>query len=403
MYSNNQQYQTIYDKYEGADGITYVNINMTETNTNNNPIINSSYIEANITEIRGENIIDKPDDYFCSVARFSIPLYSTTLINMANYIRAGQNDINLTNFSFTLSYNGFSSAQSFLKYFPTYVKVSEAPTSPVPITGAIQCDYYLLYNYITFIRMCNTALNIAFLDLASQTTLPTNGTNAAAAPYFIYNANTQLITLVVQKANYINTNTNPIFVCFNSIIAPFFYAIPYTANHDDIRSDKVNYFNITDNYNNTSPNDVNINIGTTLEMSQEYVSLDYWNSFKSLIITSNTLPIKPEGISPTPVSAQKILSQNISSNINTRLVLSDYVPDLLKNSGSFSSIASYTPGFNEYRLINMYSSQPIKKINLILSWIDTYGNVFPIYLNQGNTASIKLAFIPKKFYLTNNK
>lgn len=403
MYSNRNSkdtnYETVYDKYQGADGITFVNISITNPMTNNNPVIDSTSIDAEITEIRGESIIDNPEDYFLAISRFSIPLYSTCLINCANYIRAGQNDINLTNFSFTLGYNGFTSAQTFLEYIPTYINKKEIPTSPVPNTGALQLDYYKLYNYITFIRMCNIALKAAFDNLASQTTLPLNGNSPAAAPYFIYDAPTQLISLICQKVNYINTAANPIFIYFNSILAPFLYSIAYTDNQDSPRTDTINYFNVTDNYNNTLQNDPVVNIGVCLQFQQEYISLDYWNSFKSLIITSNTLPIKPEATPPGPRSSLILQNQLNSSNINSRLILSDFQPDLLKLAGQFSSIASYQPGFSDYRLINMYSSQPIRKINIILSWVDTYGNIFPIYLNQGNTASIKLAFIPKKFYL----
>ncbi len=393
--SNFRLSQNTYDKYEGADGITYLNVAITNTDTNNNPVNNAQVMLTSLTEIRGESIIDNPDDYFVTVSRFSIPLWGTTLINMANYIRAGQSDVNLTNFSFTLSYNGIDSVQTFLVYVPTITSRSSLiPTSPVPVTGAIQTLYYFLYDYTLFLQICNTALQSAFASLSGLTSLPAG----SLAPYFIYDPVTQLISLIVQADNYDQGSSPYIQIWFNNLLLPFFHAIPNSHPAGNLSNGKTNIFTVGDLLNNSYTSPVP-SFGSALQMSQQYVSLGYWNSFKSLLITTNTLPIKPEAIPPAP-SVQGALESNLaSSNINTRLILTDFVPDLLNNAGTYSTIATYTPGFSDYRLINMYTSQPIRQINLEIFWVDTYGNIFPIILYQGQTANIKLAFIPKKFYL----
>ena len=54
---------------------------------------------------------------------------------------------------------------------------------------------------------------------------------------------------------------------------------------------------------------------------------------------------------------------------------------------------------SEYRLLDMYSSYNLNKIDLIVYWKDIFGNLNPIYLQPGCNAHVKLMFRRKLFYL----
>lgn len=394
---SNQNLKSAMEKYEGADGIIYSNITITNSDNTFNTISGQptdAPTVAEITDIRGDSIVTNPEDFFLTVARFSIPLFSVPLINYANYIQPGQANINLTNQSFTLSYNGFN-AQVFLIFIPASIPYENPPVGPVPAIGAEQSVYYYLYEYILFIQMCNTALLQAFVNLGLLVGLP----GGSIAPYLIYDPVTQLVSLIIDP-NYLYTNVTPIQIWFNNQLSQFLYAIPNMIVTTNSALGKYNMFYCTNTYNNSyvipdppgMPTDGYI-------ISQQYQSLGYWNSFKSLIITSNSLPIKPETVPPSGLNIYTSNAQLGTTNINTSIILQDYIPDLLNQAGNFNSIAVYSPGFSDYRLINLFSSSPIRLINILVQWIDTYGNIFPIYLLQGQAIYIKLAFIPKKFYL----
>jgi hypothetical protein len=59
----------------------------------------------------------------------------------------------------------------------------------------------------------------------------------------------------------------------------------------------------------------------------------------------------------------------------------------------------YNPGA-EYRLIDMHSCMNLNKVDIIVYWKDTFGNIHPFELQPGCSANVKLMFRRKDFNTT---
>ena len=68
------------------------------------------------------------------------------------------------------------------------------------------------------------------------------------------------------------------------------------------------------------------------------------------------------------------------------------------STNSYRPEISYAPP-GEYRLIDMYSNNNLYKIDLNVFWKDKYGNLKPMKLMPGCSASVKIMFRHKGFYL----
>ena len=70
----------------------------------------------------------------------------------------------------------------------------------------------------------------------------------------------------------------------------------------------------------------------------------------------------------------------------------------ISSTNSYRPEISYAPQ-GEYILIDMYSNSNLNKIDLNVFWKDKYGNLKPLRLQPGCSASVKILFRHKHFYL----
>ena len=70
----------------------------------------------------------------------------------------------------------------------------------------------------------------------------------------------------------------------------------------------------------------------------------------------------------------------------------------INTTNSYRPEISYVPA-GEYRLIDMYINSNLNKTDLNVYWKDKYGNLKPLQLLPGCSASVKLLFRHKGFYL----
>ena len=129
----------------------------------------------------------------------------------------------------------------------------------------------------------------------------------------------------------------------------------------------------------------------------EVSSIDAWNPVASIVFTSNTLPIVPSQTSPAKLynSSSNGLSSSGVANITN--IISDFeIP--ISASNQYRSEISYVPQ-GEYRLIDMYSNQDIFKLDLHVYWKNRSGDLIPLLLEPGCSASVKILFRSKRFYL----
>jgi hypothetical protein len=376
--------------------------------------------EENLTQ----PLIQNPSDYYITVARFSIPGTSIPIFSMD--IIPNQIDPNLTPYSFCLSYLG-NDFPAILEYFST----GNTPVPPAPRPGVFQdrmSRYYYVYEYSHMIQMMNITLNTAFLALkaAFPAAPPTE------APFFVYDEITQLISLVAQYA-YTGNATIQIFT--TSLTYERFLngmSVQFLGNNQPNGKDLLFLFppmninvpggtiapkviGLLPKFNDAwvaGPGPVRpIPAGAQLETKeprdytadvnnppfylfnvQDFVTIQYWNSFRNIVFTTGNIPVQSEYIPSV---------QNFVPNTNTqatgaiayRPILTDFQPILAAAGDARSQLQYYPQG--PYRLLDMISNTPLQKIDLQIWWEDIIGNLHPIFIAASQIASVKLLFIKK--------
>lgn len=370
-----------YSQY-GKDSLNnyYYNVTINNLNSNGNSIF------ASFSENRVQDILPEPsNNFYLTVVRFSIPGSEIPIFIMP--VQLGQPDVNLTPFSVTLSYLG-NDFRVYLSY------VTHDITAPIPaqplISQDISSGYYYVYTYQDMLNYVNTALASAFNSLKSAfpTAPPTE------APYFIYNPDTELISLVTQFSyslpNSISIYTNLSLLTYFDALRVDFYG-PNSINGKDSRF----IIEFTHNNSYAKPGGIIPSPPANpdyLIFTQEFLALGKWNSMKSIVFLTGTLPINYESVPQSPL----LSSTNISLGANNfRPILTDFEPYLDQIAGSTRSIFQfYVQG--PYRLIDLTSSTTIRQFDVQVFWQDHFGQLYPVYISYGQVVTIKFLFIRKK-------
>jgi len=399
--------------------IIYYNVIMT-----GNP--NQTFSPAIYEETRTQPVLDDPSQYYLSVVRFSIdgsniPIFVCPVIPDP----ITPTNVNNTPFVVTLSYGGVNYSAN-VQYFPS----TDAPIPQIPTATSqdITSTYYYIYYYTSFIQMVNNAINVAFLAL----TTANPGLTGVQAPYFQYDPNTQLISYVTQ--NIINplvaginvyqtqfTNGVPqiapqpagtIYVYLNEQLYSFFdgiEAFEYINTSQNlilVRDLKDNYLYPAQNAANTTATQTETSFtsgtGTYTTQpawfifTQQYNMITKWNSLSSIVFLTNNLPVNKEYI-----PASSIVGVTSAGNASFRPILTDFVPELI-NAGDSRSRFNYFPQ-GPYRLIELNSQEPLRKIDLRIYWEDHFQNLYPLYISYGDCNSVKLMFMKKSLAKYNNQ
>jgi hypothetical protein len=127
-------------------------------------------------------------------------------------------------------------------------------------------------------------------------------------------------------------------------------------------------------------------------IKQEYQILNNLADGQQIVFTSTNLQTLQEYSSPqigfTGVPVDSVQQNQLS--IITDLDMSEAI----NTNGSARQIVTYTPTA-EYRLIDINSTKPIKRIDIKIWWVNRFGYLIPLYLGYFNIASLKLVFIKK--------
>ncbi len=351
-------------------------------------------------------MLDDASQFYCAVLRFDIPLGSVPLFVMP--IIPNQTDADLTPFIIGIEYNNV--------YYPVKVQYLPendfvAPNQNVGLNKQVITPYYYVYSYETMIRMLNLSLYAAYTSSGVRAAITAaNGGIEMMAPYFYYNPETQLISLIVNKY-------------FTQVGAGFLASLPQIFINEPLLK-YVDGFNLSAqtgatpklngaDYIFTIAGSTHVNgyadypqnnmaytpygylVTPTnpppypdyFQFVQEYESFNYWSSIRKILLTTNTLPINRE-YEP---------AQGFDNGVNVSIpILTDFVPQI-ERAGEGRSIAYYEPN-GQYRLVDMISTQPIYKVDINVYWQDTAGNIYPLYLSYGQQANIKLGFFRKLLY-----
>lgn len=360
-----------------------------------------SSIPANVDAYNNQPIIENPDDYYCAIIRFTIPTINLPLLTFL--VQTNQANINLGVYAFTVIKNyttglptgqaGFttSSGPVYVLFDPTVsVQPYQLPTSPVGVSQQLT-PYYLVYDYTTFIGMWNTALATAHAIVYPASTTP---------PFFRFEPTTQLITLFLP----LEYQADNVAIGINNQLLQYFLGLPKVAYNPS----GANLANGLDNvliprYDQYNPNNITAGASIVYYANEyQYNSYGYWNFLKSMLITT-TMNVNSEAVynfnNANAITTNSLGTKTNSQNVNFVNILEDFIPDLAipNGAGVANSIFTYFAQ-SLYRVFTFNQKTPLYKINLAISIVDVYGNIYPLTIPKGQLANFKLMFIRKEIY-----
>lgn len=370
------------------------------TSYRNNTLSNTL---AFLIDQQASAILDAPNDYYMSIVRFVCNL-STLPIRIFDMIHTPPN-IDTSPFSISMQYNGHA-VQKYIKWEPED-KQAPAPNLSISVNEYFS-PYFYLYTYTHLVKLINRAYIDCFNDLLALTPLPTS-----QAPFMVYNRDSRTFDLIVDET-YRNVSIDGAGV-FNNIEiyynTPFYnllfntYALKVASDNEplgrtfhlqiDMTGDNVidqtlgvdiKYY---DPYNDLALVPIAKKLIT---LKQEYQIMNNLADGQQIVFTSTNLQTAQEFSSPqigfTGVPLDAIQQNQLS--IITDLDMSEAI----NTNGSARQIVTYTPTA-EYRLININSTKPIKRIDIKIWWVNRFGYLIPLYLGYFNIASLKIVFIKK--------
>jgi len=340
------------------------------------------------TEIRNSPYLMSPENYFVSVARFSIQTPSLPV--WIPQAQIGQSDPDLLIYSFTLKYKTYE-YQQYVRYIPSDMS-QPIPAPPIEFQD-LESAYYFVYTYQQCITLFNNALSSAVTGLNALVTAGGDVLPSTNPPFFEFDPSALLCILDADEAGYANTLINPIQIFCNApcfTLFSTFQAIYY--GYSQITNGK-NFQFLVRNINGT--NELTLPTYTALQMYQEESTTALWCPISALVFTTALLPISPELIGVPRVFNSDSSLFNSGNNANISNILTDFIVPFAPNNTYKPNIV-YTPN-GEYRLMDLNGSSPLSALEMSVFWKDVFGTLHPFYLNSGCSASIKLMFRRKDF------
>lgn len=358
----------------------YVNINLNniEGGTNNTFGSQQASFESNNTN----PILDKSSDYYCSVLRFDIPLNAIPILIMPIQPLPNTN-VNLSTLVIGINYSGNNYPTSLI-YTSEHFNIQAPLTNTDPLSV-----YYWVYSYGHFITMLNTALETSWVNSGLSVAYP-----SFDSPYFIYDAPTGLISLIVP--NIFTGSSHPIIYMNTALIKYLdgWYTNTWGANspnsrdYDFVTDSQIKPYYFNGPTTTTTGSSTSWDAPLYYQFQQEYNTLGYWSVLRKILITTNTIPIAYEWTTSNDTQATRFP------------VLTDFVPIVEKN-GQSRSIAYYLPS-SQYRLVDLISDAPLQKLDLKFFWESIDGDTFPLLLTPRQQLNLKLGFFKKSLYKNKN-
>jgi hypothetical protein len=328
------------------------------------------------SETKTQPILKNPNDFYMTIVNFSIPLNELPIIIPP--IQANQPDPNRTTLVIGIrnGVNDYPENVQFRPQFSTQINSIPVQNKPTPVIT----PYYYIYSYAWMTGLINTALQTAF-----------NASGlAGSAPYFTYDGQTELLSLIV-SSTFIKTatNPNPPQIFFNRLFYQYldgfttYIETPYATNGFEA------YFLLEDNYIKDINGYALYGTAPTVppsfyKITQTSNAIAYWSCIKRIIFESNLVPVREE------------YTHNNTGYVATRSILADFIPVINKASDS-RSIAYYTAN-GQYKLTDIITNADISSFSLSIYWEDVFGNINIIETGPTQNASVKLGFIRKTLF-----
>jgi hypothetical protein len=361
--------------YKENDNI-YVNISFYPTIQNN---LQSSIIPLNYTVNKTIPILDNCSEYYATIVKFDMPLQSIPVTIFP--VIPNQSNPNLSPIIVGILNSGTQYLQNVIYTSPWEITIFPPPIQNQPTQ--VVTPYYYVFSYDLMIKMINNALAIAY----------TNSGLGGTAPYFIYDASTQLISLIVSSL--FNSAIGPQVIVSNRIfqyidqIATTLLEVTPTFNN--LYTYNV-YGLVNESYGYAQYAIAPMNPPAFYKITQGATTVMNWNPLRKILFLTNLIPIHYE---QTPSTNIILENSGVSNSIPLMI---DFTPNVEKAQDN-RSIAYYNPGgYGSYRLVDMTTNTPLYKIDVKVYWQDINNNIIPFIIPSYQQANIKLGFIRKSLY-----
>ena len=302
-------------------------------------------IRAEFSENRVEPILTVPSDYELGVIRFTVPARSIPILLWGDVLVK-------PDWYICMEFEGVIIQKNL-----TFVSNETAPS----LYGNAIWYFHELVNII------NIAMNDAFADLKAVKPLapPT------APPFMIFDPTTDLLSIFFETLYDSSTATIKLWFSQNLFnLMPSFLSINNTSANDVQREIEIIVRNLI---NNTTPL-----VPNNYYMRQEYSTLFLWNSISNILFETSSIPVESEFIQSQKNVVRRIVTDfELATGINNRDAI-QYFPQ------------------GPIRYYDLVSDYPMSRMDLKVYWEANNGNIYPVYLAQGETLSLKFQFRKKK-------
>jgi len=368
-----------------GNGTTHIYYNISITNNDTTGLTAAPRIDFN--ETRNQPFINNPSQYFMSVVRFSMD--TSTLPIFACQPQLDPVTPGDLIYSITMTQGAFT-YQQYINFQP---QTNELPRPPYPLSFSDSISHYWeLYSY----QWWNNLVNEAF-------TACTAGLNALVAgsitaPFMVWDPSGYTAILNTDAAYFDQTPgvlAEPIYIYFNTPMWVLYSS--YNAQYlgTSVTNGKNYQLVIANQRGQNEYTETSTGI-TFIQSYQEYPTSPLWNPVQSIVFTTALLPIVPE-LTAAPIAFQGVPGNFVSygNNANLTNTLTDFEVPLTKGS-EYKPVISYTPA-SEYRLTDLFGTNPCSAINVTIFWKDRYGVLTPVTLSAGSSCNIKIMFRRKDF------
>ncbi len=337
----------------------YLNLSINPDNSSGNSL-------ASFDENFSRPILMHPEEYYCAVARFSVPLAEIPILKFP--LDVSQNNNLVSSLIIGIKTAG-------LVLFPQFVQFAATNNVALPVAGGAAPYFtnlqalskcYDIFNVNALLTMINTAL------AAAVTASAIGGT----APLYTWNPATQLLSLQCTAA----------FIATGATIFMNEGMQNYLAGFRTYQ----NFGSLTNTYEHVlTPLPFGSGAGP-YTFDEDFTSISLWFDVTKIVLTSSTLPVNQE-ISPV----QDPTTGLTQGTIGFTPILTDFLV-ALSSTADILTRAVYTP--DTYRLIDMASTAPINKLNLQFFWVNKAGSFIPLEISSVQVATVKLFFGKKSLY-----
>jgi hypothetical protein len=371
-----------------SDTHIYVDLDIVNTSQNNNqpPPILRFEETRNAPFLPGDSA-----EYFVSIIRFSVQTGNEIPVFIPR-IETGsdQMDINKTIYKVSVECNGMVSTAPLI--WEPWDLSAEVPKPPV-VKQDIMTRYYYMSNFAQFVPMMNKALESAW-GITKST--------ANNAPFIDFdpdsckfNINADVDFMTTGTKIYFNTSLYELFCSFPAKFKGYAgdcnYELAFLNNHD---------LNTKPILRQSESGKCQVLKYHAVQIFQEIATVSIWSPVRSIVFTSSLLPIKA-----TNTSAPKVFNDS-SDNSGSLGLISSGAPNLSSVITDFevgiTATNQYRPDIlfrveSEYRLIDLYSMNNLNRIDISVWWKSSFGDLIPVHINPGCSASLKLMFRRKSF------